>query len=373
MKAKLLLLVSILVVVSLSCALIDAAQRVQEIAEDSEELQREVEELVEGELATEESTADESEAEESSQEPASDEGPVIAEDALQGLDSYQSKMSFQMVTDEGVQEQMIFEVRATRDPAAQHIIIQGLDDSETMEMVQIEGQQWLRFGDSWMQTQAEDPETFMDEGLFLSPEDVADFADDEDYEFVGKERVNGLQTRHYRLNMTTMDTLFAQAYLEDVDEVSIDVWVSDEANLPAFAVRFLMDAKGEVDDEGTKGTFTVEQEITAVNTNIVIEPPAEAATGGLPEDIPLHPDAQELTSMAGMTIFSVDRRLEDVTTFYNEQLSAAGWTEDEASGFSSDEVVMQSWTKDNRTLQVNVSAEDDGGVGVMLMLEQPED
>jgi hypothetical protein len=34
---------------------------------------------------------------------------------------------------------------------------------------------------------------------------------------------------------------------------------------------------------------------------------------------------------------------------------------------------MQSWTKDNRTLQVNVSVEDDGGVSVMLMLQQPEE
>jgi hypothetical protein len=212
----------------------------------------------------------------------------------------------------------------------------------------------------------------MSEGLFFTPEDLNETVQDEEYKFIGREEVNGIKTRHYQLKDLVLDTLFGSAYLEEVEDVNADIWIADESNLPNFTVRFLMKVKGEVDGEGSEGTLTMQMDVTDVNADITIEPPEDAKSGGLPEDVPLHPDAQELTSMSGMTMFTVDSTVDDMAAYYAEQLAGAGWSEGE-EGFSSEDAVMQNWVKGERTLQLTISAEDDGTVSVMLMLQQPEE
>jgi len=278
--------------------------------------------------------------------------PGIDIDAVEGLDSYRTRFSAGWVPEEGEAENITLEEAHTRNPRAQRLVMGGMMEGESVEIVQIEDQSWMCSGGSCTQMQA-DPEdlaaSFSDEALF----DPDEMVSDADMKFVGRETVNGVRTRHYELDMTGMGAAYmAQG---DVLDPKGEVWVADEPDLPRVTVRLAL-SWTEVRD-GLTGEAGFTYEAYDINEPFTIEPPEAAGDSGLPDDVPAYPNAQETFSMEGMTSFETEDAVADVAEFYRDGLGAAGWTLE-----SDDELgvmVQQEWTKEGRVLSLMVYENDD--------------
>jgi hypothetical protein len=287
--------------------------------------------------------------------------PAISPDALSGLNSYRFRLVWQWQTDAGEAQEMRMEGEETRDPSAQHYIIQTADG--TMEWIRIGDTQWTNFGSGWMQSQQEPEETF---GDLLGTDNFSDITSSSQSQFVGGETVNGLRTQHYRLELSPAE--IAAIAQGEVTDVHSEVWIADESGLPAFVVRYQMGWTGNVPSgEGQTGTVEWTYDIYDVNAPITITAPENA--GGLPEDIPAYTGpTSDFFSMEGLISFSTTDDVATVADFYRQELAAQGWT------LSSDEdlsgTIMQSWEKAGRQLQVMINTQD-GTTSVMLSITTP--
>ena len=197
--------------------------------------------------------------------------PELESDALAGLESYRAEISWETSLAEGAGQGMTINVAETRDPKAQHLALSGMGTE--IEFITTPDGSWVKVGGQWQSLPGGNMESFFGEMTFIAPEDVNELAaaeSDADYEFVGTETVNGIQTRHYRINVDP-DQLQETTGATDVQAVQGDVWVADEGDLPAFAVRFVVES--EVEIEGQTGTATLNWNVQEVNTGITIEPP----------------------------------------------------------------------------------------------------
>ena len=278
--------------------------------------------------------------------------PEIDIEAVEGLDSYRTRFSVGWVPEEGDGENITLEEAHTREPRAQRLVMGGMIEGESVEIVQIEDQSWMCSGGSCTQMQA-DPEdlasSFNDEALF----DPDEMVSDADMKFVGRETVNGVQTRHYELDMKGMEAAYmAQG---DVFDPKGEVWVADEPDLPRLTVRLAMSWTEERDGVTGESTFTYEA--YDINEPFTIEPPEAAGDSGLPDDVPAYPNAQETFSMEGRTSFETEDAVADVAECYRDGREAAGWTLE--SDDEMDVMVQQEWTKEGRVLSLMVSENDD--------------
>lgn len=291
-------------------------------------------------------------------------------DSLDQLRSYRAVMSWNVEKGDGTTEDFSIQQAATRDPAAKQLTMVSQD--EAVELIQIGSDMWMRFGDDWMRTSSDDVsiDSFGDV-LQTSDGWVADLQDGA-YDYIGKETVNGIQTRHYRAERsehwgTFFDMLGAGG---ETESGVADVWVADDAALPNFVVRFAVEVHGEID--GVVATMTLRQEVSAINEPIVIDPPEGIALGGLPDGIPIYPDATEVTQFGTMTTFTVAADLETVNAFYESALVAAGWTM-EGEPTLIEGTAMSSWVKEGQGLTLMISTEDDGvSASVVVVLEDVE-
>ena len=384
-------LIVMLLIVALGCSLGGLIEGVQEAGEQAQELVEEAEDLA-GELseeeptggATEEETAPEPESEAPPEEEAAGETepPESVEfdpEALEGLDSYRYSILIRSEMADGTVEEMVMEMAATRDPAAQHVVIKGAaGEGESMEIVQIDNQQWIQFGEEWMQSEVseEDAFDFDQEQLPFSVEDLDDETLD-DANYVGKENVNGLPTRHYAMDRNILETevLGWESMVENLEDASMDVWIADKAGLPAFAVRTIVEVTGTAPEEQTDAVVKVYMsiDVTDVNADFTIEPPEGAESGGFPEDIPVYPNQQNRTSMSGMLNFETEDGFDTVVDFYASEMEAAGWSTVEEENMSMETMVMQTWTKDDRSVELMISTDEESGItSVTLILDEEE-
>ncbi len=291
-------------------------------------------------------------------QPPQDEGaPQVDEDALAGLDSYRARIEWEWAPVDGETEHMRIEEEATRDPSAQRYVLYA-DEEEPTEWIQIGDTTWMcgPEGDCIQMT--------MDAGAALFGEGMLDaftlYSGAEEYEFIGQEMVNGINSRHYRLNLSTLvEELISQS---DVSDMEADAWVADDPSLPTFVVRFTMFVEAEGEDAGE---WTYSWEIYDVNAPITIEPPEDVA--GMPEDLPEYPNAQDMMVMGTMVMFTTPDDVDAVAEFYSTGLSELGWTLDSDESMSG--MVLQVWTREGSSLQVMISP-GDGETSVTLILEE---
>lgn len=295
----------------------------------------------------------------STEEP---EAPQLDPDALSQLSSYRGRMITRITSADGTVQVSEILVEETRDPLAQRYVITA-EGSET-ELVHIGDTTWLCSEGFCMQSQqsAEEFASDFGEGLLYNPEDISSITGDSDYDYVGRETVNGIRTKHYVLNITPAEA--AALIEEDVTDLHFEIWVADEANLPAFSVRVRMRWTGTT--EGQQGTYEYEYEILEVNTPFTIEPP-EGAGAGFPADVPQYPGATDLAMMGGMITFATADSVEAVAAFYRDMLAAQGWT---MTGEEQMGMVIQSWSKEGRNLSLMISSDGSGKTSVLITLEE---
>lgn len=283
--------------------------------------------------------------------------PQVAEDALAGLDSYRARMISQWTPAGGTPEGTTLLEEYTRDPAAHRVVIEGPEG--TVEIVQIGDTGWFCTNGECMQSAQDEEDILSDMGATTF--DPADFTSGTDYTYKGEETVNGIRARCYALDLSAAE--IAAMAQGSVTDVQANACIAAQSGLPEFVVRYQMGWKETRDD--TEGTTEFSFEVYDVNRPFTIEPPEGAA--GLPEDVPAYPGASELMMMEGFISFSTTDDVATVADFYGTGLPTQGWTKEEDTTLEG--MVSQTWTKDDRTLNLMISAGEGGKISVLIILE----
>ena len=158
--------------------------------------------------------------------------------------------------------------------------------------------------------------------------------------------------------MTDLESVFVSA-------VSGEVWISQDGE---YVVKMLMHGTGTMpqDDESeTEVVLDMTWDLLSVNQPVVITPPA----GFSEEDmLPIMEGALTTAnyfSTADMAMYEVQATAEEVLKWYEDTLTADGWTkdsEDQMEGMSSG-----AYSKEGTTLTVMVLDSDtEGAVSVMV-------
>jgi hypothetical protein len=346
MKRWFWLLVGMLLVVSLSCGLLPGRGRGNNDAPET---------------AATVVVARGSEGESDVDEPDADEGLSVDPTALDQISSYRATIMWRSEKGADLVESFTMHQSATRDPAAQRMVIDS-DDGD-MEFIQIGNDTWVRFGDEWMQSSSDSPSDFGD--MFASDDWLSNVGAG-GYEFVGRATVNGIKTRHYRVEYTNhfLNWFDAEDEADAITDGSAEVWIADERGLPRFTVKSVIVMTGTSDGESIK--ITMSQDVTDVNKSFTIEAPE--GVGGLPDGLPIYAGATDVTSMAAFTIFTAPDDMETVNAFYVDALSSAGWSQVD-EGMSFEEMISSSWDKDGKTLSLMVSSSS-GETSVMISVEE---
>ncbi|HQE93194.1 MAG TPA: hypothetical protein PLH19_09705 [Anaerolineae bacterium] len=360
---RMIVWIAMLLLLSLGCSLFGskATEEPTAVAQPTTE-QQEGKETPEEQKATPEATAVPT-----AESAGEDEGFSVDTDALEDLDSYRMQMTLSFTAEDGTVEETSIEEEATRDPFAQHYTITSAGQS--LEFIRVGDTQWMNAGEDWMQTPVSEDESTGEFGQFLQLDQMFSDVDKDSYQYLGKETINGMNTRHYRLKEDAWNTAWDLTGEEEgtIEEGTMELWVVNENNLPQFAARLEIHAKGTF-SEDRKGELLITEEILDINAPITIEPPAEAEGMGLPEGLELCPDSSGLTVMGAMSFFTCPSTVEDTAKFYMEALENAGW---EVDGEVSTDggMVMGNWKKGEEALSLTISAdEESGGSSVMITL-----
>lgn len=298
--------------------------------------------------------------------PATEEAPPleIAPNALESLNSYRSRFVMRQTVEGGATEILTMEMEETREPAARRVVLtsEGGENPGTVEMVQIGDTSWMCSPDTGciQSQQSAEEATEFGEGILFKPEDFASA----DYQYVGRDTVNGVRSHHY--NLKPPSEMLAEVVNGTVTDAKADIWVADEAGMPAYITRFVTSWEGTTED-GKKTTGSWTWDIYDVNQPITIQPPEGAPIW--PEDIPVYPGATDKSMMGSMMMFSSADPVENVAEFYRNEMPGLGWTAGEESTLGN--IVMQDWTKGDRKASLMISSKDEGGCSVMITIEQP--
>ncbi len=246
-------------------------------------------------------------------------------------------------------------------------------DGVTSETRYVDGTMYTRVSDTWT-------------AIVLSPEDAEDYTGllleddlgldemDDACDDMGKEVINGFDTRHYSCDAVALDELAAMAGELDDDSAQIkegtyELWVSEEYGV---AIKMIMSMTYEDPDEGTF-TWNYSQTILEIGDDVVIEAPEDVEStydfsGVVSEEfeLPVMDGATEFYTMMGMSGYDVVATADEVSEFYMNAMEADGWTYDTTS--SAPEYGSYMWTRGTQTTTLMVS-EDEGTSSVMLVLD----
>jgi hypothetical protein len=272
---------------------------------------------------------------------------------LAGVDSYRMSWEWGWTPDGGDAEVEGWVQEYTRDPGAYRISYES--GGSTYEFVQIEDTAWYCFDDSCAQSEMSAEDAASSFGMSLDTMTP----DESDMDYEGRETVNGISTRHYRVNLA-FTTLAALAQ-GDVSDISSEVWLADESDLPSFVVKYetsWRETRGEQEGEAYWS-----YQVYDINEPITIEPPEGAAQW--PDDVPSYAGATDVMLMGGLITFTTGDDVATVLDYYESGLASNGWTQTSDNDYGA--MVTQDWAKGAETLTLMVSAEN-GSTSVVINL-----
>jgi hypothetical protein len=95
----------------------------------------------------------------------------------------------------------------------------------------------------------------------------------------------------------------------------------------------------------------------------------ETELNGDSQDLPVMADAEDEFSMGGIISYSSPSDIETIVKFYQSELPALGWSENEATSFSDGTNAFLTFEQGDQTLLVTVSAGDGGKTIVALTIQ----
>lgn len=200
--------------------------------------------------------------------PAS--APVLENNALAQLSSYRSTMAWSVVQGDNAVQQVTMQMAETTNPPARHVTMASAQGN--FEFIQIGDVLWINADGQWQEVPAAGASAMLGQ-LVFTPEELNSIAaeDNVEFEFLGAETFNGVQTNHYRL-LLDPNNLPEEMAAQDVRDLTAEIWVTDQPGLPPFAMRMLFNFTGTF--EGlSESRFAMDWQVADVNANFAIEPP----------------------------------------------------------------------------------------------------
>jgi hypothetical protein len=301
------------------------------------------------------------------------------------LDSFRStvEISWQGVLTDGtdVSNSMVMLFEFVRDPLAQHISIAGefpgmeelgMEEGATLDIYVIEGMMYMNLFGGWMQMPAEEDTADIGDMAFVATDEMIGELQDAKYE--GKETYNGIETKHYSFDESSFSSEDAPEGME-IEEASGNIYIAVEGNYVVHMDVTMSGSNleiptGEGSDMLQGGSMTIMVDLSDINESFTIEVPPEAKeSGGMPEDIPLPPDAEEVSNLMGMITFQSPTSSEEIAEFYKTQMPENGWTETSVEEFSG--MYMMEYSKEGRTASFIISLDSDtGNTSVLITVSE---
>jgi hypothetical protein len=257
----------------------------------------------------------------------------------------------------------------------------GKEIPSEMQMVAVDGTSYIKFNDQWITMPRE--QMGEDENMSFNIDEFVTSMDD--LERVGKEKINGIKTIHYKYKNSDMFDGMLNGILESqlkegedatlfetVDaNTSGDVWIAQKGD---YAVKVLIDMETTFKTKGADGDTPKEihikghtlAEITEINGDITIEPPADAPKAGEvsfpgfePGTFPIPEQTTVEGSFGGMTTLTSQLSAEEITAFYEEALPKLGW--------SKEGDMMPTWTKGDDSFMLIITPGEDNATTIMIM------
>ncbi len=240
-----------------------------------------------------------------------------------------------------------------RQPWAQRVAMTSSDSAEgqagTFEVITI--------GDmSYMVTQAEDgePSCLSTSSSETDPSEQAWFTPDmmggiSDAKYLGTETVNGVRTKHYAWKESSLPVF-------GFSSVQGDAWMAADGE---YVVKYVSQATGKGTLFGStqqEGTITLEYNLTDVNGSFTIEAPAGCETPAT--DIPLMPNARDVSSFGTTVTYSSASTLAEVVEFYQTEMPKNGW-QASSEPMMADTFATLEFTQEGRTAQLVLSYDAD--------------
>lgn len=166
--------------------------------------------------------------------------------------------------------------------------------------------------------------------------------------FVGLETVNGVPSKHYQYDQTSMT-------LAGFGQVNGDIWVAVDGG---YVVRDNMQWQGGAGFIGStstsKGNGKWTWDLTDANKPVAIKAPDNC--GGAAGEIPLMPDAKGKVTAGDTIIYQTASTVDQVVAFYQKAMPSAGWTQEgkttSNAGFS-----QMTFGKSGKKVQIMITSQ----------------
>lgn len=273
----------------------------------------------------------------------------------------------------------------------QSVAIKGLnmadnsdqDTPQEIAMISVDDTMYMKMGDQWITAPRDQADN--EESMSISLDDLVENMDELDR--VGKEKVNGVDTIHYKykdinLFKNTLNDILQQELQDKTDASQFklddaksngDIWIAKKGGY-VVKVDINTDATFKKIDSATDANapdkirvqMSNVTNVTDVNGNITIEPPADApqpgqftAPGFEPGAFPVPEQTTVDGSFGGMTNLTSSLSVDDVNAFYDKELTNMGWTKEDGP--------MPTWSKDGQSFMLMVTPGENGTTSITIL------
>ena len=300
------------------------------------------------------------------------------------MNSYRAAIDIQwqgtMTNSQKIESSMKMQIEYVREPRAEHLSIygtsfasQGFTEDQPLEMYTVGDTTYMYVAGMWMQTPSGDSTEGLGDTFLMTSDDVLKNAKNSKY--VGREKVNGVDTKHYTFDETALQS--ADMAGSKIDRAEGDVWIAVDGSyvvkMDATMYGKELSVPAETGSEVTAdGSMRMVMNVTDVNKPITIEVPQEALDANKPpEDIPVPDDAADVSNLFGMITYTTAKTPQEIHDFYKAEMPKNGWTETGDDSFG--DMFMMQYTKDGSTASVTITADATSGkTSVMITVQEPE-
>lgn len=245
-------------------------------------------------------------------------------------------------------------------PPASHIImsVSGTEEeSGSVEMTRLDNTNYMLFSESECISTPADGSIDDIMGDVTAESFLSDL---EEADYIGTANINGINTYQYD---------FTEAYFigtTGLEEATGTIYIAQDGG---YLVRATLDATGFIDiyDQGNAnaGSITFSFDLLDVDSpmNITVPASCENAEG----DYPVYEGGYDVSNFGGSVFYSVEAPIEDVATFYDQALTAEGWTKLADESFSFEGSQSHTYTQDETRLTLLLTQDSSTNVLSVLL------
>jgi hypothetical protein len=187
-------------------------------------------------------------------------------------------------------------------------------------MLELDGVAYEKPGEDFCMAQVIDPANSAVEELEPAAQLPSLFGAEE----AGTEAMNGVQAAHYTFD----ERALTEAGL---NKSTGELWLASEGG---HVLRYRQATTGDENyfGEATQGTMTWDYELTQINQPVAIALPQDCPPGLV--EAPMMPDASNVESLPGLLRYDTVSSVEEVVSFYKQELLALGWKDFSASALA---------------------------------------